>query len=131
MTDDTDPHVDHVERGVPRAQQRRTRVVGALVASLAAILIGALVVAGLALGELSGLRGDALKSACSDRLVADFAAATGRALAAPPARNAARTASVKDILRSADRLARSDRVCAHGVPAPLVPTPVSTTRGSR
>lgn len=61
-------------------------------------------------------------TACSNRLISDFAAAAGRALAAPPAPNPERLAATTDILRAADRLARSDSVCAHGIPKPLVPT---------
>lgn len=84
--------------------------------------------------KLDDLSHQADHSECSDRLVADALAAAGRALAAPPAPNPAREAAVFDIIRAADRLSRSDAICAHGVPAPLTPTPVaqnaSTSRES-
>jgi hypothetical protein len=63
-------------------------------------------------------------NSCSNRLIADFAAAAGRALAAPPAPNPAREAAVADILRAADRLTNSVKTCKDGVPAPMTPTPV-------
>lgn len=98
----------------------RFRVISAFLAVLFVIAaVGAVVVA----VRVTAIEHSTIRSACSDRLTADVLAAAGRALAAPPAPNPAREAAVRDIIRAADRLTHSDAVCAHGVPAPLVPTP--------
>ncbi len=123
MTDELRPPEERLER----AERRFHRAIGGLVFLLAAVIVIGIIVGGV----LLDLRDQATQDACSNRLTSDAFAAAGRALAAPPAPNPARDAATADILRAADRLATSDRICAHGIPAPMVPTPTSTTRGAQ
>lgn len=74
------------------------------------------------LGDLDRFDASAQRSACSDRLTADILAAAGRALAAPPAPNAARDAAVRDIIVTARRLTHSSAICEKGTPAPYAPS---------
>ena len=78
--------------------------------------------AGLFIERLDRIDASAQRSACSDRLTADILAAAGRALAAPPAPNAARDAAVRDIIVTARRLTHSSTICAKGTPAPYAPS---------
>lgn len=72
--------------------------------------------------RLDRIDASAQRSACSDRLTADILAAAGRALAAPPAPNAARDAAVRDIIVTARRLTHSSAICEKGTPAPYAPS---------
>lgn len=79
--------------------------------------------------ELTGLREAAVRlevasarERCDNALTADYLVAIARGLAADTATE--RTAGVTDIRRAAARVADADVVCADGVPAPLVPTPI-------
>lgn len=78
--------------------------------------------AGLFIERLDRIDASAQRSACSDRLTADILAAAGRALAAPPAPNAARDAAVRDIIVTACRLTHSSAICEKGTPAPYAPS---------
>ncbi len=78
--------------------------------------------AGLFIERLDRIDASAQRSACSDRLTADILAAAGRALAAPPAPNAARDAAVRDIIVTARRLTHSSAICEKGTPAPYAPS---------
>lgn len=77
---------------------------------------------GLFIERLDRIDASAQRSACSDRLTADILAAAGRALAAPPAPNAARDAAVRDIIVTARRLTHSSAICEKGTPAPYAPS---------
>ena len=78
--------------------------------------------AGLFIERLDRIDASDQRSACSDRLTADILAAAGRALAAPPAPNAARDAAVRDIIVTARRLTHSSAICEKGTPAPYAPS---------
>lgn len=78
--------------------------------------------AGLSIERLDRIDASAQRSACSDRLTADILATAGRALAAPPAPNAARDAAVRDIIVTARRLTHSSAICEKGTPAPYAPS---------
>jgi len=78
--------------------------------------------AGLFIERLDRIDASEQRSACSDRLTADILAAAGRALAAPPAPNAARDAAVRDIIVTARRLTHSSAICEKGTPAPYAPS---------
>lgn len=78
--------------------------------------------AGLFIERLDRIDASAQRSACLDRLTADILAAAGRALAAPPAPNAARDAAVRDIIVTARRLTHSSAICEKGTPAPYAPS---------
>ena len=77
---------------------------------------------GLFIERLDRIDASVQRSACSDRLTADILAAAGRALAAPPAPNAARDAAVRDIIVTARRLTHSSAICEKGTPAPYAPS---------
>lgn len=114
-----------VER-VQRLQRRYRWSLGGLIAALACVAVVGVII-GL---TLLTLLDSAHKDECTNRLLADYAASTARALAAPPAPNGERQAAVIDIGRSAARLSRSGEICERGVPKPMVPTPVPTTQGA-
>lgn len=78
--------------------------------------------AGLFIEHLDRIDASTQQAACSDRLTADILAAAGRALAAPPAPNAARDAAVRDIIVTARRLTHSSAICEKGTPAPYAPS---------
>lgn len=129
---------------IPKVREKQARVdrwdtversakLGGIVATLAIVIV--LLAQNLVLsGRLQSVQhvqkdiaAQGVQTACSNRLTADVLAAAGRALAAPPAPNGPRDTAVTDIIKTADRLSRSDAVCAHGVPGPFKPTTPATT----
>lgn len=119
MTDELRSPEERIRRGEHRF---RLAISGLISLAVVVIVVGIIMIA-----VLLDLRDQATQDACSNRLTSDAFAAAGRALAAPPAPNARRDAAVNDIIRASDRLAESDRICARGVPAPMIPTPPSSS----
>lgn len=133
MADETPATESQARRRLARAIEieNRIKVIGifATFFLVVVLLVGGAIAVTKTHDKLSELQDSSIRAACSDRLVADGFAAAGRALASPPAPNPERGAAVNDIIRAANRLTHSDRICARGIPAPLVLTPASTTKG--
>ena len=109
---------DPVERGVPRSVRRRTVLNRLFVVALVLLFVGAVVLASVAMAGQQNIRRVELeiresqeRSLCLTELQADFEAAVGVALNAPPAPNPARDKAVQDIASSAARLKRSAKLC--------------------
>lgn len=96
----------------PATKVRRwTLVERAMVSLLVVGAVFGMAIAGTALVRQNAIRESQSEQACIARLTADFMAAVGDALGAPPAPNPARDEAVAAITRSADRLHRVDQVC--------------------
>lgn len=83
-------------------------------ALIAAIVLGAVVsmtIAMVALVRQNDIREQGRQAICIARLTADFQAAVGDALAAPPAPNPDRLEAVNRISRTASRLHAIDEAC--------------------
>lgn len=115
----------------PRLRRNRAVALTVKIVAVGIVLVvfaAVLVVQSVAIGNLTDQQ---RKADCGRQLLAYTLQDVAHAFNAPPSPNTARSAAVKDIVRSSDRYANAAKVCsADPTPAPLPPTPVTATKGA-
>jgi hypothetical protein len=94
-----------------RKVQRYTLLERLLFTLLALISAGGIIVGAVAIIRQNAIAEATERSTCIARITADFQAAVGDALGAPPAPNTERLIAVERIKRTSARLHHIDKVC--------------------
>lgn len=103
--------MDHTPEAVRRRLDRYTLLEKLLTISLFMILMAAIVVSSVAFARQNTIQDTQERLSCVTSLTADFQAAVGDALSAPPAPNPARDAATASIAQTARKLHHPEKYC--------------------